>query len=96
MYKRHRYNKRNCGCMNNQSQRNCPNCNVPDFMPENPQLAKAYVPYQELDDTFCPEEALKHGTAYPELVSPYCKNQSQKVIKYLKGTKTCVEVDENE
>ena len=95
MYRRHRYNKRTCGCMN-QPQRNCPNCRMPDFMPENPQLAKAYVPYQELDDTFCPEEALKHGTAYPELVSPYMKNQSQCVIQYLKGTKTCVEVDDCE
>ena len=85
MYKRHRYNKRNCGCMNNQPQRNCPNCNVPDFMPENPQLAKAYVPYQELDDTFCPEEALKHGTAYPELVSPYVPCQGIEEIEFIKA-----------
>lgn len=93
MYKRHKYNKRNCGCMN-QPQNNCPNCDMPDFMPKNPTLAKAYVPYQELDETFCPMESLNHGTAYPELVRPYSKNQSQCTINYLRGTKTCVEVDD--
>ena len=51
MYRRHRYAKRNCGCMN-QPQRNCPDCKMPNFMPKNPQLANAYVPYQELDETF--------------------------------------------
>ena len=95
MYKRYRYNKRNCGCMNENSRR-CPNCETPDFMPSDPQLANAYVPYQELDNTFCPAEALMHGTPYPELVSPYCKNQSQRTIQYLRSTKTCKEVDECE
>ena len=92
MYKRHRYNKRKCDCMN-QSQANCPNCEIPDFMPDNPQLAKAYVPYQEQDETFCPAESLMHGTTYPELVRPYSPNQSQRIIKFLKSTKTCGEGD---
>lgn len=67
---------------------------MPDFMPKDPLLAKAYVPYQELDKTFCPLESLKNGTTFPELVSPYNKNDSQCVIKYLKNTKTCKEVDD--
>ncbi len=62
-------------------------------MPENPLLANAYVPYQYYDELFCPMEALEHGTAFPELVSPYSKNQSQCVIQYLSQTETCEEVD---
>ena len=94
MYKRPRYATRNCGC--NCNRNNCRNCQMPDFMPMNPQLANAYVPYQELDETFCPEESLAHGTTFPELVSPYMKNQSQYIVKYLKQTKTCKEVDDDE
>jgi len=94
MYRRNnKRNHRNCSCMN-ENKRTCPNCDMPDFMPKNPRLAKAYVPYQEMDETFCPQESLRHGTTYPELVSPYSKNQSQCTIKYLKGTKTCKEADD--
>lgn len=93
MYRRNRYPKRNCGCNNKP---NCPNCKMPEFMPRDPQLATAYVPYQEIDETFCPVESLNHGTAFPELVSPYMKNQSQCVIKYLSKTETCREVDDCE
>ena len=53
----------------------------------------SYVPYQYLEDFFDPCEALENGTAFPELVSPYVPNQSQCIIKYLEGTKTCEEVD---
>ncbi|KNF08575.1 spore coat associated protein JA [Gottschalkia purinilytica] len=35
------------------------------------KLAHAYVPYQSLDKIFCPEEALKKGTLFPELYMPY-------------------------
>ncbi len=63
-------------------------------MPVNPMLANAYVPYQELDETFCPMESLNHGTTFPELVSPYTKNQSQCIIRYLEQTNTCEEVDD--
>ena len=93
MYRRNRYNTRNCGCNNAPR---CPKCQMPDFMPRNPQLANAYVPYQGIDETFCPLESLNHGTTFPELVSPYMKNQSQCVIKYLSQTKTCMEVDDCE
>ena len=91
---RNRYNNRrrrgsNCSC--------CPrNCASMPEMPLNPQLANAYVPYQMLDDLFCPNEALENGTAFPELVSPYSKNQSQCIINYLSQTETCEEVDRNE
>lgn len=37
----------------------------------NVRLAAAYVPYQKLCTLLCPTEALKHGTAFPELYSPY-------------------------
>ena len=84
---RNRYNnRRTCNC------RSCQNrCRPMDMMPANPMLANAYVPYQEGDKVFTPMEALEHGTAFPELVSPYCKNQSQETIKYLRGTSTCRE-----
>ncbi len=84
-------NRRRCSC--NCCQRNCRQL---PFMPENPLLANAYVPYQDLDELFCPEEALEHGTAFPELVSPYSRNQSQCVIQYLSQTDTCEEVDSND
>ena len=37
-------------------------------MPINPELAEAYVPYQIYSRIFMPDEALKRGTAFPELV----------------------------
>lgn len=37
-------------------------------MPINPELAQAYVPYQIYGKTFMPEEALRNGTLFPELV----------------------------
>ena len=94
MYRRNRYNRRTCGCMN--ERRNCPDCAMPPFMPRNPMLANAYVPYQEFDETFSPQDSLCHGTTFPELVSPYMRGQSQCIIKYLEGTKTCKEVDDCE
>ena len=87
---RNRFNniRHSCNC------RNCQNrCRAMDKMPANPQLANAYVPYQQGEEIFTPLEALENGTAFPELVSPYCRNQSQEVIKYLKGTRTCEECD---
>ena len=84
---RNRYNnRRSCNC------RTCQNrCRAMDTMPANPLLANAYVPYQQGEELFTPEEALVHGTAFPELVSPYCPNQSQEVINYLRRTSTCGE-----
>ncbi|MCT4595905.1 MAG: spore coat associated protein CotJA [Anaeromicrobium sp.] len=40
--------------------------------PKNkPVLARAYVPFQRLDKTYHPEEALMRGTLFPELYSPF-------------------------
>jgi len=53
---------------------------MPGFpnMPANPsgatpplQLARAYVPWQQMGQVFSPAEALARGTLFPELVSPY-------------------------
>ena len=38
---------------------------------DNVRLAAAYVPFQFLCELFNPIEALKSGTAFPELFSPY-------------------------
>lgn len=50
----------------------------------NVRLAAAYVPYQKLCTLLCPIEALKHGTAFPELYSPY-EGKEKKVKKFGKG-----------
>ena len=88
---RNRYNNRrrnSCNCPN------CRNCRELPVMPYNPMYANAYVPYQYLDDVFTPCESLENGTTFPELVSPYTKNQSQCIIQYLSQTETCEEVDD--
>lgn len=87
MYKRNKCNR--CGCQCNR----CRNCRKLPMMPNDPRLANSYVPYQYLDDVFEPCEALEHGTAFPELVSPYAPGQSQCLIRYLEETNTCEEDD---
>lgn len=88
MYSRTRKNRGNSHCCS------CRNCRELPELPENPVLANSYVPYQTYECIFDPAEALANGTAFPELVRPYDPNQSQCIIKYLEGTKTCEEVDE--
>lgn len=46
-------------------------CIPQEMVIRNVRLAAAYVPFQELCTLFSPVEALKHGTAFPELYSPY-------------------------
>lgn len=87
---RSRYNAR-CAC-------NCGRCQrFPqiDIMPSNPLLANAYVPFQEADELFCPIDSLENGTTFPELVSPYNKNDSQETINYLRQARTCERGDMN-
>ncbi|MDP2892517.1 MAG: spore coat associated protein CotJA [Bacillota bacterium] len=36
-----------------------------------PELATAYVPYQEYTQIYPPMEAFKKGTVFPELYKPY-------------------------
>ena len=62
----------------------CNNCIPQETVIKNVRLAAAYVPYQKLCTLFTPLEALKRGTAFPELYSPYdgedkcCKLESNK------------------
>jgi hypothetical protein len=46
-------------------------CIPQEMVIRNVRLAAAYVPYQQLCTLLSPIEALKHGTAFPELYSPY-------------------------
>jgi hypothetical protein len=53
---------------------NCPpmtGCIPQELVIRNVRLAAAYVPYQKLCTLLSPIEALKKGTAFPELYSPY-------------------------
>ncbi|WP_291632541.1 spore coat associated protein CotJA [Clostridium sp.] len=47
------------------------NCIPQETEIKNVRLAAAYVPYQKLCTLFSPLEALKKGTVFPELYSPY-------------------------
>ena len=47
------------------------NCIPQETVIENVRLAAAYVPYQFICTLFTPFEALRRGTAFPELYSPY-------------------------
>ena len=38
---------------------------------ESQQLARAYIPFQQLGELFTPECALVYGTAFLELHQPY-------------------------
>ncbi len=38
-----------------------------------PELARAYVPFQEESVIYPPDEVLKKGTIYSELYKPYCE-----------------------
>lgn len=71
---------------NNNSFRNreCCSANEAGF-PENYMLAHAYTPNQVMNKTFTPEMALRNGTLFPELVSPYYPGQSMDFIEYLKN-----------
>lgn len=46
-------------------------CIPQEMVIRNVRLAAAYVPYQYLCELFPPLEALKMGTAFPELYSPF-------------------------
>ena len=57
-----------------------------DVFPTNPMFAQSYVPWQTMDQTFCPEVGLKMGTIFPELVSPYAPCQSIEEINFIRET----------
>lgn len=42
-------------------------------LPSNPQLAMAYVPFQQYNSKlYSPAQALESGTVYPDLDKPFC------------------------
>ena len=47
------------------------------------ELAQSYVPWQTMGETFTPEVALKMGTIFPDLVSPYSPGESLEIMEYL-------------
>ena len=54
--------------------------------PKNAMFGHAYVMNQVLRKTFSPEESLKKGTIFPELVSPYVPCQDIEEMEYIKQT----------
>lgn len=40
-------------------------------LPENPQVAMAYIPFQQLGSVYTAEQALDAGTLFPELDKPF-------------------------
>lgn len=57
-----------------------------NVFPNNPMYGQSYVPIQVMNKTFKPSIGLKNGTIFPELVSPYCPNQSIEEIEYIRAT----------
>lgn len=55
-----------------------------NVFPTNPMYGQSYVPIQVMDRTFKPAVGLKNGTIFPELVSPYCPNQSIEEIEFIR------------
>jgi hypothetical protein len=49
------------------------NCTPQETIIRNVRLAAGYIPYQKLCTLLSPENALKAGTIFPELFSPYKK-----------------------
>lgn len=59
--------------------------NTSGSFPKNAMFGHAYVMNQTLTQTFSPSDGLKHGTIFPELVSPYFPGDSMREIMYLKN-----------
>ncbi|EYE89644.1 hypothetical protein Q428_01085 [Fervidicella metallireducens AeB] len=72
--------------MQSKSQKDMEKCVSQELVIKNVRLAAAYVPYQKMCNTFSPIDALKRGTAFPELFSPYDKkDKKSKLEKEDKG-----------
>ena len=59
------------------------NCDQNVF-PNNYLYGHAYTPKQYLNKVYSPNEGLKNGSLFPELVSHYAPGQSMDFINYLK------------
>lgn len=74
-------------CSNNTPSCNCGFNNDSGF-PQNWMYAHSYVVNQRLSQIYTPDMGLKMGTIFPELVSPYCPNQSAEEIDFLRNSNT--------
>lgn len=81
------YEDNNIQLPNNTNSCNCGFENSSGF-PTNWMYAHSYVVNQKMNQIYTPEVGLKMGTIFPELVSPYCPNQSLEEINYLKKSNT--------
>lgn len=59
--------------------------NVNDYFPSKIMYGHAYTPNQRLNKVFSPEEALRYGTIFPELVNVYEPCDSMETIRFLRG-----------
>ena len=50
--------------------------NPQSIFPKNPIYGQSYVPIQYLNKTYKPDEGLKMGSLFPELVMKYSPGQS--------------------
>lgn len=76
----------NYNCNNNMDNCYCGFDEEFNVFPTNPMYGQSYVPIQIMDRTFKPSVGLRNGTIFPELVSPYCPNQSIEEIEYIRAT----------
>ena len=79
--------QQNCSCTDNMM--GMCDCGFEEELngfPNNPMYGQSYVPIQIMGQTFKPSVGLKNGTIYPELVSPYCPNQSIEENEYIRAT----------
>lgn len=83
--------EQNCNNVQNYNNNDMDNCMCgfdEDFnvFPTNPMYGQSYVPIQVMNQVFKPAVGLKNGSIFPELVSPYCPNQSIEEIEYIHVT----------
>lgn len=64
----------------------CSNYNNTNYSNTNMNMdyGYTYVPNQPFTNVFSPANGLANGTMFPELVNPYCPNQSLEVMNYLR------------
>lgn len=83
--------EQNCNNVQNYNSNDIDDCMCgfdEDFnvFPRNPMYGQSYVPIQVMNQVFKPAVGLKNGSIFPELVSPYCPNQSIEEIEYIRAT----------
>ena len=61
-------------------------CENAETMNAKKKPGYAYAPFQRLGKLYDPETAMRAGTIFPELVSPYMPGQSMAENDYLRRT----------